>query len=155
MQSQLKVFKNMHTKNAVILDEYLREHLSVTKPPKLYVGTDSQYMAGKTIYVSTVVLRYEGNGAKVIFTKEVLKQNIDMWTRLWDELERSLVIANYIAKDLGYPIEQIDMDYNQDENSKSNKVFKAAKGYIDSLGFKSGAKPQLLIATWAANVLCH
>jgi len=78
-----------------------------------------------------------------------------MWTRLWGELQRSIDVAGYLKFECGLPIEQIDLDLNSDPEFPSNKVFQAAVGYAQSMGYKAKTKPDLLMATWAANVLVN
>jgi predicted RNase H-related nuclease YkuK (DUF458 family) len=46
------------------------------------------------------------------------------------------------------------MDYNEDENFKSNKLISAAKGWANSLGYKVNVKPNNQIATRAADYHC-
>jgi predicted RNase H-related nuclease YkuK (DUF458 family) len=77
-----------------------------------------------------------------------------MFTKLWGELERSVKLATYIEEQLHIPVQQIDLDYNEDPGFPSHKVLTAASGYVQSMGFRVKAKPDLLMATWAANVLC-
>ena len=49
---------------------------------------------------------------------------------------------------------EIDMDYNSDENHKSNKLISATKGWANSLGYKVNVKPNNQIATRAADHHC-
>jgi predicted RNase H-related nuclease YkuK (DUF458 family) len=78
-----------------------------------------------------------------------------MWTRLWGELQRSIDVAGYLKFECDIPIEQIDLDLNADPDFPSNKVFQAAVGYAQSMGYKAKTKPDLLLATWAANILVN
>ena len=64
-------------------------------------------------------------------------------------------IADAIRNELGVQIKQIDLDFNTDPSYPSNKLLSASAGYISSMGFQSQAKPGLLMAAWAADVLCH
>jgi predicted RNase H-related nuclease YkuK (DUF458 family) len=129
----------------------------VVKNPgiKIYVGSDSQNYARKTIYATTVVFRFENNGAHVIYHRETLPLVTDMWTRLWGELQRSIDVAGYLRFECEVPIEQIDLDLNSDPEFPSNKVFQAAVGYAQSMGYNAKTKPDLLLATWAANILVN
>jgi predicted RNase H-related nuclease YkuK (DUF458 family) len=52
-------------------------------------------------------------------------------------------------------VHQIDLDFNSDSKYASHKLVSASTGYITSLGFDSKVKPDLLMAAWAANVLCQ
>lgn len=122
---------------------------------EVHVGCDSQNYKRHTVYVTTVVFRYPGNGAHVIYRKEKVPKINDLWTKLWGETERSVALATLILEECGLRVKQIDLDYNSDPSYPSQKLISASSGYISSLGFEAKAKPNLLMAAWAANVLCH
>ena len=121
----------------------------------IHIGSDSQNYRDTTTYVTAVVFRFPGHGAHVIYRKEKVPKIAVMWTKLWGELERSLNLATAIQEKTSIVIKQIDLDYNNDPDFPSNKLLSAAKGYLNSLGFASRAKPNLLMAAWAADVLCN
>ena len=150
-----RIFRKMGNKSKVELASYCREMLRNYPGVKIYVGSDSQNYPRETRYATTVVFRFEHNGAHVIYHRESTRLVTDMWTRLWGELQRSIDVAGYLKFECGVPIEQIDLDLNSDPDYPSNKVFQAAVGYAQSLGYKAKTKPDLLIATWAANVLVN
>lgn len=150
-----RIFKKMGDRSSVVLGEYCQKMLREDPDIKIYIGCDSQNYPNKTLYATTVVFRYENNGAHVIFYREATPLVPDMWTRLWGELQRSIDVAGYLKFECGIPIEQIDLDLNSDPEYLSNSVFQAAVGYAQSLGYKAKTKPDLLIATWAANVLVN
>lgn len=122
---------------------------------EVHVGCDSQNHKRHTVYVTTVVFRFPNNGAHVIYRKERLPKISDMWTKLWGETERSVALANLILEECGLRVHQIDLDFNSDSKYASHKLVSASSGYITSLGFASKVKPDLLMAAWAANVLCQ
>jgi len=105
--------------------------------------------------VTAVVFRFPGDGAHVLYTKERIPIIRDMWTKLWGEVERSIILAEYFEGELGLSVSQIDLDYNSDDAFASYKVLSAASGYVQSMGYVAKAKPELLMAVWAANVLCQ
>ena len=121
----------------------------------IHVGCDSQNYKKYTVYVTTVVFRYPDNGAHVIYRRERVPNITDLWTKLWGETERSVNLANLILRECQIRVKQIDLDFNADPKYPSQKLISASAGYISSLGFDSKAKPDLLMAAWAANVLCH
>jgi predicted RNase H-related nuclease YkuK (DUF458 family) len=122
---------------------------------EIHIGCDSQNYRVYTVYVTTVVFRYPNNGAHVIYFKEKIPKINDLWSKLWGELERSAKLALTLRDNHGFEVEQIDLDYNSDPSYPSYKLLNAASGYLSSLGFNSKAKPNLLMAVWAANSLCH
>ena len=148
-------FKRMYSKEPVDLGSYLKQVFEDDPRARFHVGCDSQNYSNVTVYVTTVVVRYPGSGARVVYQKEKKDKITDMWSRLWRELEKSVEVALYIENECGLKVHQLDLDYNEDPSYPSNKVLKAAGGYVSSLGFPVKAKPGMLMATWAANVLCH
>ena len=77
----------------------------------------------------------------------------DMWTRLWQEAEMSIDVAEWLTHQVSVRVE-IDMDYNSDKSFKSNKLISATKGWANSLGYKVNVKPNNQIATRAADYHC-
>lgn len=150
-----KQFKKMSDRSAVELADYAKSIVEQNPGVEVYVGCDSQNYSSNTVYVSTVLFRYQNRGAHVVYTKENVSKISDLWTRLWAETERSIAVATFLTNDCDVDVKQIDMDYNSDPQFASNKLISAAVGYAESLGFKAKTKPDLLMATWAANVLCH
>lgn len=148
-------FKMMQTHRQVNLAEYLPGFVQQHPDCEIHVGCDSQNYNQKTTYVTTVVLRYPGKGAHVLYQKEKQPQVKDLWSRLWGEIERSMEVARFIQDECQLQVHQIDLDFNEDPDYPSHKVLKAAVGYVQSMGFTSKAKPNLLMATWAANSLCQ
>ncbi len=150
-----RTFRKMGDHSKVELGIYSKEMVVKNPGIKIYVGSDSQNYARKTLYATTVVFRFENNGAHVIYHRESTPLVTDMWTRLWGELQRSIDVAGYLKFECEIPIEQIDLDLNADPEFPSNKVFQAAVGYAQSMGYNAKTKPDLLLATWAANILVN
>jgi predicted RNase H-related nuclease YkuK (DUF458 family) len=151
----VRIFKKMFDGKEVELKSYCLQLLNENPRIKIHVGSDSQNYSKNTLYATTVVFRYENNGAHVIYHKETMPKVFDMWTRLWGELQRSIDVAGYLRFECDIPIEQIDLDFNSDPDFASNKVFQAAVGYVQSLGYVAKSKPEILMATWAANIIVN
>jgi len=145
----------MRNGKRVDLDDYVIRMKANHPNVEVYVGCDSQNYTEHTVYVSTVVFRFPKQGAQVIYLKEKVGRITDMWTRLWAETERSISLALHLQRTCNVRVKQIDMDYNADPAFPSNKLISPAMGYAESYGFTAKTKPDLLMATWAANVLCH
>ncbi|WP_306644004.1 ribonuclease H-like YkuK family protein [Sanyastnella coralliicola] len=150
-----RVFQIMGGRRRVDFVSYVREFTDLYPHCEVHVGCDSQNHRQNTVYVTTIVFRFPGNGAHVIYRKERVPRIPDLWSKLWGETERSVEIADAIRNELGVQIKQIDLDFNTDPSYPSNKLLSASAGYISSMGFHSQAKPGLLMAAWAADVLCH
>ena len=145
----------MDNRETVELKTYLKQFMDKHPECTIHVGCDSQNYADVSVYATTIVLRYPKKGAHVLYRKEKLKRINDMWSRLWNEIERSVELAQFIEDACELPVYQVDLDFNEDPSFPSHKILNAASGYVTSLGFMAKAKPNLLMATWAANVLCH
>jgi predicted RNase H-related nuclease YkuK (DUF458 family) len=146
------VFKDIRG-NIIDPIDHTREILKKNPFAEVHVGTDSQSLAKKTQYITVIAYKYGNRGVHYILKKNGVPQIKDLWTRLWRETELSIDIAETIKKSLNI-IPQIDLDYNENENFKSNKLVNASKGLANSLGYKVNIKPHIQIATRAADYHC-
>ena len=120
---------------------------------QIHIGSDSQNIGKSTKYATVIAYRFGSRGVHYILSKkqEVLIE--DMWTRLWQEAEMSINVAEWLTHQVSVRVE-IDMDYNSYTNFKSNKLISATKGWANSLGYKVNVKPNNQIATRAADYHC-
>lgn len=149
-------FKKLTSSEQFDLAEYTKRYLEANKgyKVKMYLGCDSQTKADKTTYATTLVFHVESSGCHIIYKKEVVPVIRDMWNRLWKETELSVKAALYLREN-GIEIDTIDLDYNIDPIHDSNRLVKAAVGYVESLGFKARVKPELLPAVYAADTIVN
>lgn len=119
----------------------------------IHIGTDSQSRAKKTQFATVIAYRFGNRGVHYILSKVGFPKIKDLWTRLWKEAEMSINVSELITNSLNISVE-IDMDYNEDNNFKSNKLVAATKGWANSLGYKVNVKPNIQIATKAADHHC-
>lgn len=145
-------FKKLTSNESFELAEYVSNYLNENKDyeVKIYLGCDSQTKGIVTTYATTIVFHVATSGCHVIYKKEVVPVVRDMWNRLWKETELSVAAALYL-REHGIEINTIDLDYNIDPVHNSNRLVKAAVGYVESLGFKARVKPDLLPAVYAAD----
>ena len=146
------LFKDVHGK---IIDP-LNHTLKVLKNSpfsQIHIGSDSQNVGKKTIYVTAIAYRFGSRGVHYIISKKSEMIIDDIWKRLWKEAEMSIEVAEWLSNQINVKIE-IDMDYNNDEKFISNKLISAAKGWANSLGYKVNVKPHNQIATKAADHHC-
>ena len=120
---------------------------------KIHIGSDSQNIGKKTNYTSVIAYRLGTRGVHYILSKSSCDVINDIWKRLWLEAEYSIKVAEWLTKQVSVQVE-IDMDYNSDENHRSNKLISATKGWANSLGYKVNVKPNNQIATRAADHHC-
>tara|TARA_Y100000385_G_C12997027_1_gene595376 strand:+ start:406 stop:861 length:456 start_codon:yes stop_codon:yes gene_type:complete len=145
-------FKKLTGPPTFELAPYVKEFIENNKgfDMKIYLGCDSQNKAIKTVYATTLVFHVASSGCHVIYKKEEVPIIKDMWTRLWKETEKSCEVALYL-REHNIEVSTIDLDYNTDPQKKSNKLVKAAVGYVESMGFKARCKPDLLPGVYAAD----
>ena len=143
------VFKDIKG-NIIDPINHTREIIRKNPFVEVHVGTDSQSLAKITQYITVIAYRFGNRGVHYILKKNGVPQIKDLWTRLWKETELSIDIAETIKKSLNV-IPEIDLDYNENENFKSNKLVNASKGLANSLGYKVNIKPHIQIATRAAD----
>ena len=146
------VFKDIKG-NIIDPIDHTREIIKKNPFVEVHVGTDSQSLAKMTQYITVIAYRYGNRGVHYILKKNGVPQIKDLWTRLWKETELSIDVAESIKKSLNV-IPEIDLDYNENENFKSNKLVNASKGLANSLGYKVNIKPHIQIATRAADYHC-
>ena len=87
------------------LGKYLRDYLSEYPNTSVYVGTDSQNAGRENCYVTVVALYDEDrkDGVHYIFAKTYGKRIDDTFLKMWEEVEKSLEVANYLEEELeGY-----------------------------------------------------
>ncbi|MCB0790178.1 MAG: hypothetical protein H6595_03005 [Flavobacteriales bacterium] len=148
-------FRSTGDGRTVSLVAHVRDILHEDPTTEVLVGTDSHNRADHTIYITTVVLRFRQNGAQVIYRKDRAERITDLWTRLWGEVERSIAVAEHLSHDGGVHVERIDLDLNSDPRYASHRIYQAAVGYVRAQGYDTRTKPDMVIASWAANALCN
>ena len=139
--------------NKIDAIDHTRKILAENPFVSIHIGTDSQSIAKQTRYITVIAYRFGNRGVHYILMKNGVPQIKDLWTRLWKETEMSINVAESINQILNVKAE-IDMDYNEDENYKSNKLVNATRGWANSLGYKVNIKPHGQIATRAADYHC-
>lgn len=146
------IFRNIH---GTSIDPITYTKAMVAKYPyaTIHVGTDSQSISKRTLYATVIAYRLGNRGVHYIVHKIGVPKIKDLWTRLWKETEMSIDIAEQMKNKLDVDI-QIDMDYNEDENFKSNRLVNASRGWANSLGYQVNMKPNIQVATRAADHHC-
>lgn len=129
---------------AMDIQEVIKEIQESSKTTKVYVGADSKRVKGKVVYVTVIVLHFDGNKGGKIF-KEI---SIEPWYgnikgRLMNEVYKAIDVAYKIVDHLeGRPFE-IHLDLNPDPQHKSNVAVKEAVGYVlGTFGFRPKLKPE-------------
>ncbi|MND58555.1 hypothetical protein D3C76_212330 [compost metagenome] len=129
---------------AMDIPDVIRSIQESSATTKVYVGADSKRVKGKVVYVTVVVLHFDGNKGGKIF-KEI---TVEPWYgnikgRLMNEVYNAVGIGYQIVEHLqGRPFE-IHLDLNPDDRHKSNIAVKEAVGYVlGTFGFRPKLKPE-------------
>jgi predicted RNase H-related nuclease YkuK (DUF458 family) len=149
----MRVFKNIEGVNVNVVEHTL-SILKEDPTVEIHIGTDSQVIGNGVSYSTVIAYRYNRRGVHYVATKNKIVGHMDLWNRLFKEASDSIEVAEWLTKKINVNVE-IDMDYNDDESHKSNRLISAAKGWANSLGYKVNVKPNNQIATKAADHHCR
>lgn len=147
-----KVFRTIDGKVVDVVKHTL-EYLTLNPNTEILIGTDSQNIGYFTKYATVIAYKPGTRGVHYIYCSEKVDRIRDIWSRLWKETEHSIEIADWFTSKINIPI-TIDMDYNEEKLTESNKLISAARGWALSLEYKVNVKPGLMISTKAADIHC-
>lgn len=147
-------FRRLSDGIEVDLIPYLKEELSESKDIRMYVGTDSQNVGSKTIYATVIVLHKGNRGGHVIYSKKYVNRITEKFTKLWNEVQDSVDLAQYLESNGIEKPAYIDLDFNPDPRYQSNTILRTALGYVESLGFVPRCKPEAVSASYVADKIC-
>jgi len=146
-------FKSLTDRKKIDLVQYVTEYLSSNSNIDIYVGCDSQVHGRYTDYGIVVVLHKGKSGGHVLYTTIQRERIKDKFTRLWQEVEYSILVADTLKR-AGINIKYLDVDLNPDPHFGSNTVLRSAMGYVESMGYVPRCKPDGWAASYAADKIC-
>ena len=79
---------------------YIKENCVDHSEIIVYVGTDSKQFRKHTMYATAIVFYHVGKGAHIVFTRERVPKIKDLFTRLYNEVEMTRIIAEDLNKAL-------------------------------------------------------
>jgi len=139
------------------ISTYIEKWLDANHGQEVFIGTDSRQRGKHTHYVTVVVLHKKNRGGHVLLAQEVHPRKTVLMNRLWHEVSLTYDVAGEVLKGVkGLTPEnlQVHLDINPDPIHASNVVYKAALGYVKSLGLPDAnilAKPDAAAASFAAD----
>jgi hypothetical protein len=131
------------------LKEYVENWISDKPNAEIYIGCDSQTRDKKIDYAVSVCMYEPGKGGHIINKKETESMKPNNYMRLWEEVNKSVIVAD-ILKGIDRKI-TIHVDYNSNPNEKSHELYDAGIGYAKSMGYEAAGKPHAWAATHAAD----
>ena len=146
-------FKSLSNRQKIDLVLYVKNYLESNPDIDIYIGCDSQIHGRYTDYGIVVVLHKGKSGGHVLYASLQRERIRDKFTRLWQEVEYSLSVADAL-KNAGITVKYLDLDLNPDPRWGSNTVLRAAMGYVESMGYTPRCKPHSWAASYAADKIC-
>lgn len=151
MTTELMHFKFFSGKEIENTEEYIKNYLKDNPNIEIIIGTDSQNKSNYTKWSTVIVLYTPGHGGHCIFKRWKTPKEKIKNVRLLKEVEESLNIANWLVES-GLPKPKyIDIDINPNPKYKSNEVYQAAKGWVESMGFEVRFKTIAPLVTCVAD----
>ena len=122
---------------------------------KIYIATDSQNYGANTVYATAIVFRFGLNGAHYVYNKQRIPRIRNHFNRLYKEGELTIECAEYITSNLSIKIHALEFDYNDAKKTASTSLVPIMKGWSESLGYQALTKPDIMIASKAADHLAR
>jgi predicted RNase H-related nuclease YkuK (DUF458 family) len=134
---------------------YVLEQLALRPDTKIYIGIDSKVRGDTCRYALVIAFRYGNNGVHYIFNKDITTPPATKWQRLMEEIERLMNFVSWFKDHIPVEIYAVDIDVNSDERFYSYKLHALATGWASSLGVRVITKPDLVVASRAADYLVN
>jgi len=129
-------FKKISGEKLSNVKDYVKQYLEEHPNVEIMIGSDSQNSSRKTTYSTVIALYDPGHGAHCIFKRWITPKEKNRQTRLLNEVQASIEIADsLVAAGIKKPT-YIDIDVNPNPRYKSNEVFAAAKGWVEGSGYE-------------------
>lgn len=131
------------------VNNWLEEH----PRGQIHIGADSKKRGSLTKYSVSICMWEDNYGVHEIHHTEVLKNYPDDFSRLWEEVQRAVNIANSLQ---GITARiSVHVDLNRNPKYFSNKLYDASIGFINSMGYEAVGKPDAWAASYGAHKYCQ
>lgn len=136
-------------------NQYSVDHIiaEISSESKVFVGTDSQLVAGQWQLATAICIYWEGRGGKFFYKKEKFNRSSfkSLEDRLMHEVYESVMTAEMIKSQRPNVHVNIHADIASDPDSRSARLAKAAKSYISGMGYEPTIKPDAWASTTIAD----
>jgi predicted RNase H-related nuclease YkuK (DUF458 family) len=150
----MKVFRKVNGMPVDVVKHTLQQ-LQQNPNVEIHIGTDSQSIADKTIYVTVIAYKFGTNGVHYIYSKDKVDKVRSRYDKLFKEAVLTIEFAQWFSERFGSIKVELDFDYNDDERFFSQRLVPITKGWAEGLGYKVNIKPIKQIATRAADYHCR
>ena len=113
-------------------------------PYCLIVASDSQPHKTYVQYATSVILHRIGKGGTFFVKREKKAGNPGMHSRIWEEAQRSVLMAQLILPALQEAIGKdgtVEIHVDTSPKGKTRSMIRAITGYIEAEGFTARVKP--------------
>jgi predicted RNase H-related nuclease YkuK (DUF458 family) len=134
------------------LDCYIQE--DPTSEYKIIIGTDSQTDNKSTTFVTAIILRRVGMGARFYFIRKPSNPIKDLTYRIYSETDFSLRLVHDLERSgLSAKVSQCPIEIHLDvgPNGETRKLIKEVVGWVTSVGYKAIIKPDAYGASSVAD----
>ena len=76
--------------------QYVLDYVTKYPDTMVFIGTDSTQLRKQTLYATAIMLYHPGAGAHIIYKRYRLPKIKDLFNRLWNEVEYTKTVAEYI-----------------------------------------------------------
>jgi len=156
----MKGFKLFGGEEIDDLGNYIREYYAQYPEIQIHVGTDSYQNGKSTKYATAISFLRPGKGTHVIYRRVSIKRERDMFTRLWNEVEYTREVADFVHESLNdiydnrnKKIPVLHLDFNKQPKYKSYIVHDLSVGYLRGFGYDVKSKPDSWCASFCADML--
>ncbi len=153
---EVKEFRNSR-KEKFTLEEVRERIIKIMKKNPsdkfaLWVGTDSQSIKKKRLYVTAIVLYQIGHGGNIFYRKNWRPKDFNIVQQIYQETQRSLDIIQ-VFEDLETmkQIDAMEVHIDAGKNGRSRDAIEACIGYVTGMGFIPRIKPDAPCASYTAD----
>jgi len=166
MEKEL-LFKKVTGEVIENVEKYVKDWTIENPHGQIIIGVDSQVHGRRLKYSIVIVMHYidrmkVGHGCHLILCDIWEKRNNksqaeEMPAKLWREAEYALLTAQLVnGKDEFFKSRiEVHLDFNSEENKKSNMMYAAGIGLLNGYGFKALGKPFAKISSNCADHFCR
>ena len=145
-------FNNYYTydgKNILFKDMIFLIKKIIKNNHKLYIGSDSQVIKDKVIFVVSICLYEAGKGGTYFYLKYKDSSN-KYKTKRMRLIEEAFVAAKeaYLFEEMGIKVAEVHLDISTKKSAYSSRFGKEASNIVKAYGLKPKLKPK----SWASGV---
>lgn len=148
MTNSPEIFRDYNGSYVSDISSFVSNWMQSHQNGEIYVGCDSKVRGSQVKYSTVICMWDKGHGVSEIYKNELAKKPKDTYTRLWNEVTKALEVAQNLKQIAEITVH---VDLNSDPKYRSNRLYDASIGLLNSYGFEAAGKPH----SWAASCGAH